>query len=279
MFSMLVGSVSYEMHAKIRSEEELQADLKHLQQGAENGFMLAMPESLRKLGLTRGSFLEGGTLPDLPALGGKFMQSAMAFMTQLREFNQLLDWDKEHEERQEDGWSRVEELRMNAKKQQDAMDAEMSRLESEQAQLAKTMEEARKQEDDLREARRRRDEAERKAKEAQERLEAERRRTSWSFSARDDPIICPERDGQRAEEFCIEYKGPATVMCFDRLGELQTVDFVGVTDEDGQHPQAPDANFVGEQCRFDVKRREFLYRNVSGQKIADVSCSSNWKLS
>ncbi|CAL1144601.1 unnamed protein product [Cladocopium goreaui] len=307
------------------SQEELAADLKHLKDGAENGFMLAMPRSLGRLGLTHKSLLDGGSFLDLPGVPGWIQHAAQPFMTQLREFMQLLDWDKQHEESQEDSWRRVEELRRSGKMNQESIQADLSRLEKEKEELDKeheqlkeNLKESRQKEADLKAARGRLEETEREEREARKKLEAERRRLeeterqerearkkleaerrrleeqarqerearerleaerrrSWSFSARGDPIICPENgNGEIVHDLCVEYKGPATVMCFDRLGKLQSLDFVGVCDEDGQNCQSPDAVWVGEQWRFDVSSRQFLYRNVAGQKIADVSCGGNW---
>ena len=269
--------------------------------------MLAMPRSLGRLGLTHKSLLDGGSFLDLPGVPGWIQHAAQPFMTQLREFMQLLDWDKQHEESQEDSWRRVEELRRSGKLNQESIQADLSRLEKEKEELDKeheqlkeNLKESRQKEADLKAARGRLEETEREEREARKKLEAERRRLeeqarqerearerleaerrrSWSFSARGDPIICPENgNGEIVHDLCVEYKGPATVMCFDRLGKLQSLDFVGVCDEDGQNCQSPDAFWVGEQWRFDVSSRQFLYRNVAGQKIADVSCGGNWKLS
>jgi hypothetical protein len=100
--------------------------LKHLKDGAENGFMLAMPRSLGRLGLTHKSLLDGGSFLDLPGVPGWIQHAAQPFMTQLREFMQLLDWDKQHEESQEDSWRRVEELRRSGKLNQESIQADLS---------------------------------------------------------------------------------------------------------------------------------------------------------
>ena len=81
-----------------------------------------------------------------------------------------------------------------------------------------------------------------------------------------------DSNGRVLEELCIEYKGPATVMCFDEFGMLQSVDFVGVCDEFGRNCQSMDAEWVGEQWRWDVQKKVFLYRNVSGQTL----CLQRW---
>ena len=268
-----------------RSQEQLAEDLKHLRDGAQNGFMVAVPEPLHGLSLSQGFFLDGVSTLALP---GSLQQVVTSVWRQLGEFRKMLDLDKKHEEAQEEGWRRLEELRKSAENQKSIQD-DLSRLEDQQ-ELKRQTQESQRQTEELkrkqeetermqrqeREARRQREEAARLAREAQQRLEAGRR---WSFSARGDPIICPENaNGDVAKDFCIEYKGPATVMCFDRLGNLQSLDFVGVCDEKGHNCQSPDAFWVGEQWCFDVKSRQFLYRNVSGQKIADVSCGGEWKL-
>lgn len=232
--------------------------------------MLKMPVPLQKLGLTHQSLLDEGSSYFNLNLPARFQQGVESFMAQVREFKELLDWDKEHEEQQQDSWEKVDELRKSGKMQHESIDADLSRLQGakdqidqEQASLTRKIEEQRRREEELKEARRR--------------LDAQR--SAWSFSSRGDPIICPENaDGEKAEEFCVEYKGPATVMCFDQLGKLQSLDFVGVCDEDGQNCQSPDAEWVGEQWRFELTSRKFLYRNVSGQKVADVSCHRNWNL-
>lgn len=279
----LVARIFWLFKCTVRSQEQLRADLNHLVGGAKTGFALAIPEHVSRLGMSRESLLGGGHL----TLPGQFQQAVQGFVQQLREFSKLLDWEKEHEEAQEESQKRLEELRKNAKLREEAVKSEIAKTEKELEDVKKQEQrsqekrrESEKLEEELREARRRRDEAERQQREAQERAEAERRRTSWSFSARGDPIICPENtDGDIAEEFCVEYKGPATVTCFDHRGKLQSLDFVGVCDEDGNNCQSPEATWVGEQWRFDVASRQFLYRNVAGQKVADVSCSSNWTLS
>eukprot|EP00913_Durusdinium_trenchii_P017932 g16850.t1 len=210
--------------------------------------------------------------------GSQFQQAVQGFVQQLREFSKLLDWEKEHEEAQEESQKRLEELRKNAKLREEAVKSEIAKTEKELEDVKKQEQrsqekrrESEKLEEELREARRRRDEAERQQREAQERAEAERRRTSWSFSARGDPIICPENtDGDIAEEFCVEYKGPATVTCFDHRGKLQSLDFVGVCDEDGNNCQSPEATWVGEQWRFDVASREESLPTPSNPSVVQL---------
>lgn len=164
-----------------------------MQDGAENGFLLGIG-----LGLTHKALLDGGSFSDLPGVPGWIQPAAQPLMRQLREFMQLLDWDKQHEESQEESWSRLEELRESGKKNQESIQADLDRLEKEKAeldeeqeQLKEDLKESRQKEADLQAARRRLEETRRQEREARERLEAERRR-SWSFSARGDPIICPE---------------------------------------------------------------------------------------
>lgn len=96
----------------------------------------------------------------------------------------------------------------------------------------------------------------------------------YAFAALGDPRICPWSDGKPIEHACIEYKGPATVLCYAKNGRLLTVDFVGVCYEDGTHCMADDADWVGEQWRFNLTSGQWLYRDVRESHVADVGCSA-----
>lgn len=255
---------------------QLEEDLAMLKQGAEEGFMVPA--------LGASSFSSGNTVATIASVD--ILGYVHGFADQ---FLKLLDLDKSHEEAQEQETLHFEELLKSAEQMEKSLKddrsfAEKRRLDLDQRQadLDQGQKDLREKLDRLKAEERELDrrDAELRRKEQERRAEAERlrqRRQSWAFSASADPIICPEdADGHKAEEFCVDYKGPATVMCFDRLGKLQSIDFVGVCDEDGQNSQSPYAYWVCEQWRFDVNRRTFKYRNVSGQKVADVSCAGNW---
>ena len=255
---------------------QLKEDLAILKQGAEEGFMVPA--------LGASSFSSGNSVATIASV------DILGYVHGLADqFLKLLDLDKWNEEAHEQEMLHLEELQNSveqmatslkddwsfvAKRHLD-LDQRQTDLDQQQKDLGEKLDRLKAEERELD----RRDE-ELRRKEQERQAEAERlrqRRQSWSFSASADPIICPEdADGHKAEEFCVDYKGPATVMCFDRLGKLQSIDFVGVCDEDGQNCQSRDAEWVGEQWRFDVIRRTFKYRNVSGQKVADVSCAGNW---
>mmetsp|Transcript_61533 Transcript_61533/g.170627 ORF Transcript_61533/g.170627 Transcript_61533/m.170627 type:complete len:178 (+) Transcript_61533:645-1178(+) len=80
--------------------------------------------------------------------------------------------------------------------------------------------------------------------------------------------------GQPLEDACVDYKGPAAVLCYAKDGRLLTVDFVGVCYKDGTHCMAADAWWVGEQWRLNLTSGQWLYRDARAKHVADVSCSS-----
>ena len=241
---------------------QLEEDLAILKQGAEEGFMVPA--------LGASSFSSGNSVATIASVD--ILGYVHGFADQ---FLKLLDLDKWNEEAHEQEMLHLKKFQNSVEQMETSLKDDWSLFAKRQADLGEKLD---RQKAEKRELDRRDEELQRKEQERQ--AEAERlrqRRQSWSFSASADPIICPEdADGRKAEEFCVDYKGLATVMCFDRLGKLQSIDFVGVCDEDGQNCQSRDAEWVGEQWRFDVIRRTFKYRNVSGQKVADVSCAGNW---
>jgi len=273
--------------------QDLQSDIDSLISGAQSGFKLRPPCA----GDDNDDACSALAVPgQQQSLLDSWMRTAERFTSYLglqkRQEDQA--WEIHHqqdmldkslkeqakamEQQQRDMARQLEDM----KKQQERMKEQKETTETQQRMVTEQKEAFEKERRDFEEGQRKQreriEEQRREMEEARRRQAAERRRL-FSFTAAGDPRLCPiDENGDVIDEFCIEYKGPATVMCYDERGALQSIDFVGVTHEDGTCPQCKDADFVGEQWRFlPPSFREVKYRNVTAKHVHDVSCANDWE--
>lgn len=86
-----------------------------------------------------------------------------------------------------------------------------------------------------------------------------------------DPMICSGTQG------CHYYIGPATVVCLDdESGALSSIDFVGVSDYDGQCKMCSDADYVDDVWSWDARTGKWAFtRGVPHSFRGVVTCRSS----
>lgn len=258
--------------------QQLEADLETLRQGAENGFQFPCVDT------SQGSCRAADLKPD----GNNFVSNAVnKLASSARRFYQHLTLQKTQEEREWEEQQLSGELLKNIEQGEVEMRQRRDEIVRQQSDMAKMQaaqqhqqEQLRIQQQQLEQEQQRWEAEQRRLAEEKRRLEKERQeqqRRAWAFSARGDPRLCPEdANGNTLEKECIEYHGPATIMCFNVFGNLQSIDFVGVCEKDGSNCQSKEAYWVGEQWRYDLQNKTWKYRDVTGKHVADVSCANNW---